>query len=108
MIVFLILALLGLIASVVVHVSTFAAMPPLGMHQTWPLHIGIFIVFLPMILSQQRKQRSGSPAGATAGSMDELLGQAPRWIRQMTTICFIYAIVNFALFMGGSIVSERE
>jgi hypothetical protein len=108
MILFLLLALLGFVASVVVHASTFAAMPPLGMHEAWPLHIGIFIVFLPMVLSQQRNRQLDRPKRAKAGTMDDLLRDAPRWMRQFTTICFTYAIVNFVVFMGSQFVRERD
>jgi len=106
MILFLLLALLGFIASVVVHASTFAAVPPLGMREAWPLHIGIFIVFLPMVLSQQHKQKIDAPARAKAGTMDDLLRHAPRWMRQVTLICFSYAIVNFVIFMGSEICAS--
>ena len=37
---FVVLALLGFVASAVAHVSTFLPVPPLGMERAWPLHIG--------------------------------------------------------------------
>ncbi len=54
MVVLFLLAVLGFAASLAVHLSTFLDPPPLGMEQTWPLHIGIFLVFIPAVLVQPR------------------------------------------------------
>ena len=109
MIVFLLLSLAGFIASVVVHVSSFSAATPVGMHRAWPLHIGIFIVFLPMALLQQRQRRSGGVSDAGSGRKDESpRGHTPRWMRWVSGLCVAYAAVSFLLFTGGAMVHERE
>jgi hypothetical protein len=93
MIVFLLLALLGFIASVAVQVSTFVGGHAVGMSQSWPLHVGIFIVFLPMALGQHRYRAEADGKGQSP--------RAPRWMGAVTGVCLAYAIVSFVLFVGA-------
>jgi hypothetical protein len=94
MIAFFILAIIGFLASVLVHASTFLDRPPLGMNQTWPLHVGIFLVFIPSVLAQRRTGGNPHPQ-----SLREQFPLAPRWMQAILGLCFAYAIVNFAIFM---------
>ena len=109
MIVFLLLSLAGFIASVIVHASSFSATAPIGMHNAWPLHIGIFVLFLPMALLQQRQKRPARVSDANAGTSDELPRRhTPRWMRWVTGACLAYAIASLLLFTGGAMLHERE
>jgi hypothetical protein len=97
MIVFLLLALLGLGFSLAVHLSTFTSNRPPMMSQVWPLHVAIFVVFVPMIIAQKRW---GDPSSAKKrGSMGDMFSMTPKWMRIAFTICFFYAIANFVIFM---------
>jgi hypothetical protein len=110
MAIFVVLALLGFVASMVVHASTFLPVPPLGMDQAWPLHVGIFLVFVPMVFAQKRQDRQDANASR---SQDTDLARAPRWMRTLLGVVFAYAMLNFAVGMvltsstaSGSVYSK--
>jgi hypothetical protein len=98
MILFLVLALLGFVASVVVHVSTFAAAPGLGMSRTWFLflHLGVFVVFIPMALSLRNDSEAG---GAKGGRSAASFASAPAWMRTVLAVCVAYALVIFGMMI---------
>jgi hypothetical protein len=97
MIVFMILAAVGFVASAIVHAESWGPRP-LGIEQTWPLHVGIFIVFIPAVLGQ--KQPSGNSAAARqARRKGPQYEYAPRWMRSVLSVCGAYALVNFVAFM---------
>lgn len=88
------LAAVGLAASVVVHFSTFAGVDPLDLWPAaWLLHVGIFVVFIPAF---GWKKEEGTPH---RGSFAQLYPGAPRWMGALTTAFFVYALVNFGLFV---------
>ena len=92
--VFLALSAFGLIASAAVHVSTFVGVDPLDVFpQVWIFHLGIFVVLIPAIILGNRAPRHDNLSG------QGLFDMAPRWVRVLTTTLFIYAMVNFALFV---------
>ena len=95
-----ILALLGLMLSLVVHIAALlgidvSAKFPL----VWSLHIGIFVVFIPFVLLS-RKDLGSKP------TMTRLRELFPGWVITLGAVIFVYALVNFLLFMlatqGGS------
>jgi hypothetical protein len=95
-----VLALLGFALSMLVHGLTFthvdvqAACP-----YVWTLHLGCFVVFIPMIIASRREFRGKAP-------VSELRAVLPKWADTVLTCIFMYAIVNFVLFFflseGGS------
>jgi hypothetical protein len=101
---FMYLAGLGLVLSVIVHVSALLGTPsPLG-EIAWGLHIGIFIVWLPavivaMSLVKDFKQKDYWKAA---------LRGCPKWMKNLTYFFFGYAILNFALFIILEIVSGNS
>jgi hypothetical protein len=103
MILFLFLAILGFTASVIVHGSTFVGRLPLGMNRAWPLHIGIFLVFVPALLLQRRVA-----GGKRKGSWREQFAHAPRWMMRLLSGLFLYTLVNFAagMVMTGAFSGE--
>ena len=110
MIFFLVLALVGFVASAVVHASTFLHAPPLGMNQTWPLHLGIFIVFIPAFLTERRRDRTAAatdgkdvPKPARGGGYSH----APRWASALLAVVFGYAIFNFFLGLVLIVASSQ-
>src|SRR4051812_926091 len=99
---FLALALVGFVASAVVHASTFLPVPPLAIEQTWPLHLGIFVVLVPGFLTQRRRGRAAarpdsenSPQGSPAKDASD----APRWANAALAVVGCYAVVNFCVGM---------
>jgi len=110
MIFFLVLALVGFVASAVVHASTFLHAPPLGMNQTWPLHLGIFVVFIPAFLTERRRDRTAAatdgkdvPKPARGGDYPH----APRWASALLAVVFGYAIFNFFLGLVLIVASSQ-
>ena len=87
MIVFMVLSVLGFIASATVHLASWGH-EPLGMEQTWPLHVGIFVVLLPALMAAKR-----------GGGQDPQFGHAPPWMVTVQKACGAYAIVNFLIFI---------
>jgi hypothetical protein len=88
------LAAAGLAVSAAVHFSTFAGVDPLDvLPLVWVLHLGIFLVFAPGIAAANRVKRGDR------GSFASQFPHAPRWLIGMTGFLFVYALVNFAVFI---------
>jgi hypothetical protein len=89
-------ALTGFVLAAVAHVFALAGVdvaeyyPPV-----WFLHIGIFIVFIPFVLSS-RKILGAHPSLAAMRAL------VPGWVFVAGLAVFIYAIVNFALFIAAT------
>ena len=62
MIVFALLALIGFTISGVVHLASWANLP-LGIDQTWPLHVGAFVTVIPAMLGQKKEHGDKDSAG---------------------------------------------
>ena len=85
---FVLLALTGLVLSVVVHgLSLFGVRVP-GGGIVWWLHMGIFVIWIPVVFLS--KQRSGK----------RVLDQTPRWMKRVLGLLFAYAIGNFVYFIA--------
>jgi hypothetical protein len=92
--VFACLAAVGLILSAVVHFSTFAGADPIDIFPlVWLLHVGIFLVFIPALFASQEAQAGGQ------GSSACIFANAPKWMVGMAMLFFVYALVNFGVFM---------
>lgn len=95
-----IVSLIGFICALVVHTLTFVhgGIDP-EMSQIWFLHLGIFVVFLPFVISM----RSTYGSNLSKGQLKAIL---PRWANMVLAVTFVYAFLNFALFFmrseGGS------
>src|SRR5438552_4154608 len=85
------IALIGFSMSAVAHA---AALAGVDVSARWPavwlLHVGIFVVFVPFVISSRR---NGRP------STKDVLTLLPSWASAMVVVLFIYALVNFGLFM---------
>jgi hypothetical protein len=97
MVVLFLLAILGFTASLAVHLSTYLGAPPVGIGQVWPLHIGVFLVFIPVVLAQPRNAKTAAAEGPRGAP--EQFAYAPGWMRAVLGCCFVYAIVNFLIFL---------
>ena len=114
-----IISLVVFALSAVVHFCTFIPPIPVSMAATWPLHLatmGVFAMMVFALVAEQKKQPR-RPATGLFGRWREaqrsskefqsrLLGAVPGVLRVACVLVFLYAIVNFALFMflmeGGS------
>lgn len=97
------IAAVGLVLSLLVHLSALLRVTnPLG-KAAWGLHVGVFVVWLPAVLVAQRLTRNATQKDCWKIA----LRGCPGWMRYMTIGFFGYAIVNFAIFLLGS-VGGRE
>ncbi len=69
----------------------------------WMLHVGIFAVWLPAILINRRKGQNS----LRKEDLGRAMNGAPRWMRGTLLVVFVYALFNFALFMGSTIGQSR-
>src|SRR5262245_2382236 len=95
-----------LIVSLVAHASTFLGIDPMA---EWPgvmfIHIAIFPPFIAALYYAQRI------GGKKQGHQDRVFQSAPLWLRTLTGVCFVYALVNFAVFVvliEGGVPHERD
>ena len=87
------LALIGFIVSTIVHIA--ALMGTKIFPEAEILHVGIFVVFFPAILSTIRVQKLRMNRSDVWKLL--LLG-CPSWMKKVTYVLFSYAIVNFIIF----------
>jgi hypothetical protein len=93
-------ALAGLLLSAWVHFSALLGLgAPLQMASVWPLHVGIFVVFLPFVFAS-RKTLGPKPG------WKELRAMFPGWVVLLGALLMGYTALNFVLFImateGGS------
>jgi|SRR5215470_5836048 len=87
----------GLVLSLAVHLMTFFGVQPGGEALFFGLHIGIFPLWLPVVLLAQRM--SGGSTRLGWRDWWALLDGCPHWMKVMTQGFFIYALINFAIFI---------
>jgi hypothetical protein len=93
---FFVIAVAGLILSLVAHLVPFFGFPePLG-RLTWLLHIVLFVVWLPAGLAARRLD----PDSKEDFSWKVALRGCPRWVRWVAGGFAVYAVVNFVLFLA--------
>ncbi len=99
MIVFALLAALGLLISIAANVSTFFGVEP--MHRwpyLWLLHLGIFVVFIPAAIVQSQR-RNEKPF-----RWRDVFGGLPAWMPWLLVPLILYAPVSalaFGIVCGG-------
>lgn len=97
-------ALTGLVLAAVAHVCALAGIDVAErVPSVWLLHVGIFIVFIPFVVSS-RKILGKQP------SLADMRALVPGRVFAVGLAIFIYAIINFVLFavatQGGNPVVE--
>jgi hypothetical protein len=84
------LAIAVLVVSLVVHVSTYMGVNPM---EAWPgvvfIHIAIFPPLFAALLYARR-----------AGGKKRVLSEVPPWLSVLTGALFVYAMVNFTVFVA--------
>jgi hypothetical protein len=91
----------GLVLSLAVHLLSFAGLQLGGNVLFFGLHIGIFPLWLPVVLISM-KLTNGMKSGLRRDYWKVIFSGCPAWMRYMTDGFFIYALVNFAIFFIGA------
>jgi hypothetical protein len=90
-----ILALLGFIAAVAAHIAGYLGIDrPFGLNP-WPLHVGIFVVWLPAVMVAQRLSKDFPQKEMWKAT----LRGCPPWMRKVFYVLFAYMFVSFFAFM---------
>lgn len=101
---FMYVALTGFIASLVAHIAGYMGIEkPFGF-DPWPLHIGIFVVWLPAVLVAQRLSKDFPQKDMWKAT----LRGCPSWMRNGLYALFGYAFLSFFLFMALDSTSGNE
>lgn len=83
------IAAIGLTLSLVVHSASLFGVDVMSLAPyVWALHIGVFIVFAPAIMSA-RKRFGARPALA------DLRRAFPGWVQVLAAVFIVYAAINF-------------
>ena len=98
------LALVGFFASFAAHIAGFMGIEkPFGF-SPWPLHIVIFIVWLPAVLVAQRLSKDFPQKDMWKAT----LRGCPPWMRKILYILFGYAFLSFFAFIVLDANSGKE
>ena len=104
--IFFTLAVIGFIFSLIVHIYSLLGINLMG-NAYMIGFIGIFIVFIPAIL-ELRKDKDLIKNNNPAFFLKTIFKHTPNWLKLLTLIAFVYAIINFILFIklsGGGVPS---
>lgn len=91
---FMVLAACGLALSIVAHCMALAGVPIPGGELVWGLHIGIFVVWIPAVLTSMQMTRHAK----RKDFWKVALAGCPVWMRRAGYVLFVYAILNFIVF----------
>jgi hypothetical protein len=90
------LAIVGFVASLIVHLCSLAGQPnPFGA-AAWGLHVGIFVVWFPTVLVARRL----STGARQADFWKATLRGCPAWVKTGGYLLVGYAVLNFVLFVA--------
>jgi hypothetical protein len=90
------IAAAGLVLSVAAHCMSLAGIANPGSGLVWALHVGIFVVWIPAVLVSLRPSRQT----IRKDFWKTALAGCPVWMRRSFYGLFIYAIINFVIFMA--------
>ena len=85
----------GLVLSLVVHILSFFGIQFGGKDLFFGLHIGVFPLWIPVVLIAQKMSGNSS----RWEFWTRALSGCPTWMKYMTYCFFIYAFINFAIFL---------
>jgi len=88
-----VVAAAGLFASVACHLMSWLLIEPPWGQSVFLLHIGIFIVWIPLVIFANRTMPKRG-----RGNLEHLFAVLPRWVRVATSALFAYALLNFGYF----------
>src|SRR4051812_35578363 len=93
------LAALGLVASLAVHFSTFLGVDEDLFPYVWLLHVGAIAICIPAAVLQTHSRSAPGRALGGKGSAKDMCPFAPKWMQRALAVFFVYAFVNFAIFL---------
>ena len=88
------IAAAGFLASVACNLMGWLHQEPPWGNSVFVLHLGVFIVWFPLIISANRTKPKPE-----SGNLDHLLVGLPKWLRIAASVLFVYALLNFACFV---------
>lgn len=117
--IFFYLAIIGWCLSMIVHILSVCNVSLDGEYPyTWALHIGIFVVWVPAIISMSKNKvfeefkESGNIMMSPTVYFKTIFGGVPVWMTVIVAACFIYAFLNFYYAFGfidtGRVVINDE
>lgn len=101
---FMLLAGSGLVLSLGAHCMALAGVRIPGGGLVWVLHAGIFVVWVPTVLVSARMTRHAS----RKDFWKVALAGCPVWMRRAGGVLFVYAFLNFFLFMATAPGKPKE
>ena len=90
--VFFVLAVLGLILSLTAHLATFVGIDPMQVCPwVWFLHMGIFVVWIPVVFLSNRCTKDQRKKDHLQVAMQN----SPAWMQKLVGPLFTYVLFNF-------------
>ena len=101
---FSLLALAGFFVSLIAHLAGYAGVErPFGINP-WPLHVGIFVVWLPAVLAAMRLSKDVPQKDMWKAT----LRGCPKWMKHLLYGLFGYAFLSFFVFFVSAGGAESE
>jgi hypothetical protein len=94
-----VMAAAGFLLSLAAHLLAITGTEVPGGGKVWALHLGIFVVWLPVVLISRRKPQRGQ----CKDHWKAVMSACPVWMSRGLKLLFAYALVNFMLFFVGTI-----
>lgn len=98
------LAACGLALSLAVHGIALAGITIPGGKLVWGLHIGIFVVWIPTVISSMQTARYATRKDGWKAAF----AGCPVWMRRAGYVLFGYAIINFIVFSATGASQPRQ
>ncbi len=99
-----VLAACGLALSIGAHCMALAGIPIPGGKLVWALHIGIFVVWIPAVLTSMQTRRYVN----RKDFWKVALAGCPVWMRRSFYVLFGYAILNFIVFFATTASRPKQ
>jgi hypothetical protein len=101
---FMVLAACGLALSIVAHCMALAGVPIPGGKLVWGLHLGIFVVWIPTVITSMQTTRYAN----RKDFWKVALAGCPLWMRRGFYVLFGYGILNFLVFMATTANQPKQ
>lgn len=96
-----VLSAIGLVVSLVIHISLYFDINVQDLPiSPFILHIGVFIVFIPSLIFLLIENNDKPDEDGRVNPLKTLYKESPKYLIGIVSILYIYAILNFILFMG--------
>jgi len=99
-----VLAACGLALSIAAHCMALAGVPIPGGKLVWGLHIGIFVVWIPTVLTSMQTTRYAN----RKDFWKVALAGCPVWMRRAGYLLFGYAILNFIVCFANTASQPKQ